>query len=209
MATLTIRKNDGSQGATLELADAVFGIEPNAHCVRAAVTQFMANQRAGTHSTKTRAFVSGGGRKPWRQKGTGRARQGSIRAAQWRGGAIIFGPHPRDYSFRLNQKVKQKALCSVWSDLMRNGRLIVLDTFGLEAPKTRRVVEILDALGVDGTALLVTEKTDETLILSARNIPWVTPLNADNLNIYDLLTHDWVVVTSDVIKRVEATYANE
>jgi large subunit ribosomal protein L4 len=207
MATMNIRKTDGSQGGSLELADAVFGVEPNPHCVRAVVNQFMVNQRAGTHSTKTRAFVSGGGRKPWRQKGTGRARQGSTRAPQWRGGAIIFGPHPRDYSIAVNQKVRQKAFCSVFSDLARNGKLIVLDSFGLEKPKTSRMVEIMDALGIDGPALLVTEKTDETMVLSARNVPWITPLNLDNLNIYDLLTHDWVVVTPDVIKRVEAAYS--
>lgn len=207
MATLTIHKADGSEAGSLELNDGVFGIEPNSHCVRAAVHQYMANQRAGTHSTKTRAFVSGGGRKPWKQKGTGRARQGSIRSPQWRHGAIIFGPQPRDYSFNINQKVRRKAFCSIWSDLISTNRVIVLDSFGVDQPKTKHLIAILDKLGVDGTALLVTDKTDEMMVLSARNIPWVTPLNADNLNVYDLLNHDWIVVTADVIKRVEATYA--
>jgi large subunit ribosomal protein L4 len=208
MATLTIRKNDGSEAGSLELADGVFGVEPNAHCVRDAVAQFLANQRAGTHATKMRGAVSGGGRKPWKQKGTGRARQGSIRSPQWRGGAIIFGPQPRDYSYRINQKVRAKAYCSVWSDLLASGKLIVVDSFGLDAPKSRRLVEILETLGAArGRTLLVSDATDEMMALSARNIPWVTPLNADNLNIYDLLTHDFVVVTTDVIKRVEATYA--
>lgn len=207
MATLTIRKNDGSQAGSLELKDNVFGIQPNTNCVRAAVAQYMANQRAGTHATKMRGAVSGGGRKPWKQKGTGRARQGSIRSPQWRHGAIIFGPQPRDYSYRVNQKVKQKAFCSIWSDLLASGRLVVIDSFGIDQPKTKRLVEILDTLGVDGTALLVTEATDENMALSARNVPYVTPLNVDNLNVYDLLTHDWVVVTTDVIKRLEAIYA--
>lgn len=207
MATLTLRKADGSQAGSLELNDSVFGIEPNTHCVRAAVAQYLANQRSGTHATKMRGAVSGGGRKPWKQKGTGRARQGSIRAPQWRHGAIIFGPQPRDYSYTINAKVKAKALCSVWSDLLANGKVIVIDSFGLAEPKTKALLDILDKLGVDGTALLVTEKTDEMMALSARNVPYLTPLNADNLNVYDLLTHDWVVVTAEAIKRVEATYA--
>lgn len=207
MATLIIHKTDGSEAGSLELSDRVFGIEPNTSCVRAAVAQFMANQRAGTHATKTRAYVSGGGRKPWKQKGTGRARQGSIRSPQWRHGAIIFGPQPRDYSFRLNHKIKQNAYRSIWSDRVKDGRVIVIDSFQIDQPKTKRLVELIDALGVVGSVLLVTAQTDETMVLSARNVPWVTPLNADNLNVYDLLTHDWIVVTEEAIKRVEATYA--
>jgi large subunit ribosomal protein L4 len=207
MATVTILKSDGSQAGSLDLNDSVFGIEPNANCVRAAVAQYMANQRAGTHATKMRGAVSGGGRKPWKQKGTGRARQGSIRSPQWRHGAIIFGPQPRDYSYNINHKVKQQAFRSIWSDLIKNGRLVVVESFGISSPKTKMMVEALDKLGVDGTALLVTLATDEAAALSARNIPWVTMQNADNLNVYDLLTHDWVVVTQEVIKRVEATYA--
>lgn len=207
MATLTIRKSDGSQAGSLDLNDSVFGIEPNVNCVRAAVAQYMANQRAGTHSTKTRAFVSGGGRKPWKQKGTGRARQGSTRAPQWRHGAIIFGPQPRDYSYNINAKVKQNAHKSIWSDLVKDGRVIVVDSFGITEPKTSAMVGILEGLGVDGTALVVTAHTEEAVALSARNIPWVTMINVDNLNVYDLLTHDWVVVTQEAIQRVEAIYA--
>lgn len=207
MATVTIHKADGTQAGSLDLSDSVFGIEPNVNCVRAAVAQYMANQRAGTHATKMRGAVSGGGRKPWKQKGTGRARQGSIRAPQWRHGAIIFGPQPRDYSYAINIKVKQQAYRSIWSDLAANGHLLVIDSFGIDTPKTKTLVDVLDKLGVDGTALLVTAATEEATALSARNIPWVTIQNADNINVYDLLTHDWVVVTQEVIKRVEATYA--
>jgi large subunit ribosomal protein L4 len=207
MANLTIHKADGSQAGTLDLNDSVFSVEPNVNCVRAAVAQYMANQRAGTHATKMRGAVSGGGRKPWKQKGTGRARQGSIRAPQWRHGAIIFGPQPRDYSYNINTKVKQNAYRSIWSDLIKSGRLIVVDNFGIEAPRTKTMVGILEKLGVDGTALVVTAKTEEVTALSARNIPWVTMINVENINVYDLLTHDWVVVTQDAIQRVEATYA--
>lgn len=207
MATLTIRKADGSPAGSLELSDGVFGIEPNPMVVRATVAQFQANQRAGTHNTKLRGEVSGGGRKPWKQKGTGRARQGSTRSPQWRHGAIIFGPRPRDYSYNINHKVRQAAFRSIWSELILTGKLIVVESFGLERPKTQQLVDMLIGLGVDGSAVLVTDKTDETMVLSARNVPYLTPLNAENLNVYDLLTHDWVVVTPEVLKRVEATYA--
>lgn len=207
MATVTIHKTDGSQAGSLDLNDGVFGVEPNVHCVRAAVAQYMANQRAGTHATKMRGDVSGGGKKPWKQKGTGRARQGSTRSPQWRHGAIIFGPQPRDYSYNINHKVKAQAFRSIWSDLVAEGRLLVIDTFGIDTPKTSRMVEVLDALGVNGTALLVSADTDEMAALSARNLPYVTMLNVGNLNVYDLLNHDWVVVTQEAIQRVEATYA--
>lgn len=206
MATLKIRKADGTDGGSLEVSDGVFATEPNANCVRATLTQYMANQRQGNHATKMRGAVSGGGKKPFKQKGTGRARQGSTRAPQWRGGAIIFGPQPRDYSYTINKKVRRQAFCSIWSDLIANERVIILDSFGITEPKTRLVVELLDRLGVAGTALLISEATDEGLALSARNIPTVSVSNADNLNVYDLINHDVVVTTTDVIKRVEATY---
>lgn len=207
MATLNIRKFDGSPADSLELKDSVFGIEPNAMSVRAAVNQFLANQRLGTHSTKTRSTVRGGGRKPFRQKGTGRARQGSIRATQWRGGAIAFGPHPRDYSYKINRKVKALAFRSLWSDLIQSERLLVVENFKFDQPRTRLMADMLDKFGVSGRTLVVTEKTEENVALSARNIPWVKPLNADNLNVYDLAVSDWVVVTPEVLKRVEEMYA--
>ncbi|HOE97220.1 MAG TPA: 50S ribosomal protein L4 [Candidatus Sumerlaeota bacterium] len=206
MATVTVRKADGSTGQTLELNEAVFAVEPNPHCVRQALTQYLANQRRGTHATRTRGRVSGGGKKPYRQKGTGRARQGSTRATQWRGGAIVFGPQPRDYSFRINRKVRRNAFCSIFSELLAGGRLVVIDDFGVTAPKTRQVADLLRRLQLEGKVLIVTNATDEPLALSARNIPGVTPINADNLNVYDLLYHDWVLTTPDVVKRVEATY---
>lgn len=212
MAMLTIHKADGADAGTIELNDSVFGVEPNVHCVRATVAQYMANQRSGTHSVKTRAFVSGGGRKPWKQKGTGRARQGSTRAPQWRHGAIIFGPQPRNYAYNVNQKVRQSAFRSIWSELVAESRVVVVESFGLEKPKTRDLIQVVDSLGLFGEkevarTLLVTLKTDEAMALSARNVWWLTALNADNLNVYDLLTHDWIVVTPEVLKHVEALYA--
>lgn len=207
MASLSILKADGSEAGTLEVSDAVFAVEPNLHCVRQVVAQQLANRRAGTQSTKQRGDVRGGGRKPYRQKGTGRARQGSIRATQWRGGAIAFGPKPRDFGYRINRKVRRKAFCSIWSDLLIDGRLKVVQGFGLEAPRTRRLLEILDAVGIyEGSVLLVTEHTDEVVALSARNVPWITTLNAENLNVYDMLRHDWVLATPGVIAYVESTY---
>jgi large subunit ribosomal protein L4 len=207
MATLTIRKPDGSNSGTLELSDAVFGVEPNAQCVRATVAQYLSNQRAGTHATKTRGFVSGGGRKPYKQKGTGRARQGSIRATQWRGGAIAFGPSPRDYSISVNRKVREKAFQSMWTQYVQEGRLIVVESFGMDKPSTQKMAGLLKTLGAQGWTMLLTEKTDEMMVLSARNIPWVSPTNCDNLNIYDLLNHDCIVATPEAVKRVEAMYS--
>jgi len=207
MATLSIRKPDGSTVGSLELNDAVFGAKPSTSSVRQAVAQYLAGQRAGTHSTKTRAFVSGGGRKPWKQKGTGRARQGSTRAVQWRHGGIAFGPLPRDYSIRVNHKVKAQAFRSVWSELVRSEKVIVVEDFGVSAPKTREMARLLRSLGADGTTLIITAKTDEPVALSARNLPLVSIQNAQNLNVYDLLRHDWVVTTPEVLRRVEATYA--
>lgn len=207
MATLTIRKADGTEAGSIELADAVFGVEPNLNCVRAAVAGYMAAQRSGTHATKTRGLVSGGGRKPYRQKGTARARQGSIRATQWRGGAIVFGPSPRDYTQTINRKVRRNAFRSIWSDLVREERLLVVESFGLDKPKTRDLVALLDRIGADGTALVVTLDTDVNVALAARNLRWAKAVNADNLNVYDLLTADYVVTTPEVVKQLEATYA--
>jgi large subunit ribosomal protein L4 len=207
MVTLTIRKADGSTGAALELSDAVFGVEPNAHCVRAAVDGQMSNRRLGAHATKTRHFVRGGGRKPYRQKGTGRARQGSIRATQWRGGAVAFGPHPRDHSIAVNRKVRRKALVSVLSQLARAGRLLAVEDFGLERPRTAALVKTLEGLGAGkGRVLIITEKLEPNVALSARNLKRVTAQVVDNINIFDLMTHDWVMATPAVLKRLEETY---
>jgi large subunit ribosomal protein L4 len=189
------------------VSDEVFGVEPNLQSVRAAVNNYLANQRRGTHATKTRGRVSGGGRKPWKQKHTGRARQGSIRAPQWRGGAIIFGPHPRDYSYRISRTVRQSAFCSVLSELVRGGRLIVIDQWGFEQPKTRRVVEILKSLGVEGKVLIFTEPGQRELLLSARNIAGVSLASVESPNIYDLLIHDYVVASRSSVKKLEEALA--
>lgn len=207
MASVTIKQNNGSDGAALSLSDEVFGVEPNLQCVRAVLNQYLGNQRSGTHSTKTRGMVRGGGRKPFRQKGTGRARQGSIRAVQWRGGAIAFGPSPRDYTSKVNRKVRRTAFKSIFSELVRDEKLIVIEDFALDAIKTKALVEMIAGLGVDGTALLVSAATDEKMALSARNVPGFTPSNVDNLNIYDLLTHDYVVITQSAVKKIEEVYA--
>lgn len=206
MVSMKLHKADGGE-SPLELSDAVFGAEANAHCVRAAVAQYMANQRAGTHATKMRGDVSGGGKKPFKQKGTGRARQGSSRSPLMRHGAIIFGPQPRDYSYRINRKVRKQAYRSILSDLIANGRLIAVEGFALEGPRTSKMDEALRGLGVDGPTLLLVDQADDVLALSVRNLPWVTMINVDNLNVYDLLVHDWVVATTAALKRVEEQYA--
>lgn len=208
MATIKIKTRDGSEAGALELNDEVFGAEINELCVRIALNQHMANQRAGTHSTKTRGMVRGGGRKPWRQKGTGRARQGSIRSAQWRGGSIIFGPHPRDYSYRINKKVKRAAFRSILTEFAKSGRLIAIDDFGLTDPKTSAADQIFKAIGVkDGMALVLTERDDRNLMLSARNLPYVNLISVDAPNIFDLLTHDYLIARPSALKRLEGAFA--
>ena len=205
MAMLTIKDAQGGEVGKLEAADAVFGVEPNVHAVRQALIAYEANQRAGTHSTKTRGYVSGGGRKPWRQKGTGRARQGSIRATQWRGGAIAFGPQPRDYSQKLNRKMKRLALHSALSDLRNENRITVLKSFDLSAPKTRPFDELLERVGVAGASrlLVLLAEPDDNVILSARNLPNVLVEPVQNVNVFDLLTCDHLVTTPEGIKKLE------
>jgi large subunit ribosomal protein L4 len=205
MATLTIKDSQGAEVGKLEAADAVFAVEPNVHAVRQAVIAYEANQRAGTHSTKTRAFVSGGGKKPWKQKGTGRARQGSIRATQWRGGAIAFGPQPRDYNQKLNKKVKRLALYSALSDLRNGNRITVLKSFDMTAAKTKPFDDLLERIGVaDASRLLVLlAEPDDNVILSARNLPNVLVAPVQNVNVFDLLTCDHLVTTPEGIKKLE------
>ena len=206
MVSIAIRKQDGTQAGQIELSDAVFGAEPNPHCVRDAVAQYLANQRQGTHKTRIRGEVRGGGRKPWRQKGTGRARHGSSRSPIWRGGSVTFGPRPRDYSYRINRKVRDSAYRSILSDLAGGGRLIAVEGFELARPRTAAMVETMERLGVDGPALMVVDGASDAVALSARNIPWVNLVTVDNLNVYDLMTHDWVVATADALKRIEERY---
>lgn len=197
----------GAQVGEIELSDSVFGIEPNEAVVHQVVKAQLANRRVGTASTKTRGEVRGGGRKPWRQKGTGRARAGSRRSPLWRGGGIVFGPKPRDYSVRLPKKIRRLALKSVLSDKVRNDNIIVVDQLLFEEPKTRRMVETLGALKVNSKALVVTADGDVNVAKSARNIPGVKPVRADFINVYDLLAHEKLVITKDAVARVEEVFS--
>lgn len=211
MATLTIRNAKGAEAGSVDVSDAVFGIEPNRSAVRQALIAYQANQRQGTHSTKTRAFVRGGGRKPWKQKGTGRARQGSIRAPQWRGGAVIFGPQPRDYNQKVNRKVRRLALYSALSDLRDNNQITVVEKFSFDKPSTKAFVSLLGTLGVDGArrVLVLVSAEDENLSKSARNLGTVIVSDIQNINIYNLLTCDAIITTPETLKALEKQIASE
>ena len=186
MANVAVLNMAGAQVGTIELNDAIFGIEANEHVMHLAVVQYLANQRQGTQSTKTRAEVRGGGRKPYRQKGTGRARQGSIRSPQWVGGGVVFAPKPRDYSFKLNKKVKRLALQSALSTKVAEGKIIVLDELTLSEVKTKEMVKVLGNIKCDN-ALIVMDGSNENVMLSARNIPTVKTASVNTINVYDLL----------------------
>ena len=211
MATLSIRDAKGADAGTLDVPDSIFGVEPNKSAVRQALLAYEANQRQGTHSTKTRAFVRGGGRKPWKQKGTGRARQGSIRSPQWRGGAIIFGPTPRDYRQKVNKKVRRLALNSVLSDLRNENKITVLKTFGLEGPKTKDFVALLDRIGVIEAqrVLVLTSGDDNHVKKSAANLPSILVSDVQNVNIYNLLTCDHLITTPEALKALEKQFSSE
>jgi large subunit ribosomal protein L4 len=197
----------GAQIGEIELNDSLFGIEPNEAVLYDFVKMQLANKRVGTASVKTRAEVSGGGRKPFRQKGTGRARAGSIRSPLWRGGGIVFGPQPRDYSYRLPRKVRRLALKSALSSKFKNDSIIVVDALNFEAPKTKLMVETLQNLKAGRKALVVTADGDQNVSKSARNIPGVKPLRADFVNVYDLLNYDTLLITKDAVARLEEVYA--
>lgn len=203
MPKVALYNQNGENIGEIELNDAVFGIEPNKHVLFEAVIMQRASLRQGTHKTKNRAEVSGGGRKPWRQKGTGRARQGSIRSPQWRGGGIVFGPVPRSYSYRLPKKVRRLAIKSALSSKVLENNIVVLDNLTLEAPKTKEMVKILNNLSVDRKALIVTADANENVILSARNIPGVTVVTASGINVLDVLNHDKLVITKAAVEKVE------
>ncbi|MBO8126523.1 MAG: 50S ribosomal protein L4 [Firmicutes bacterium] len=207
MPTVDVYNVEGERVGELELKDSVFGIEPNEPVMHLAVTAYLANQRQGTHSTKTRAEVAGGGRKPWRQKGTGRARQGSIRSPQWKGGGIVFGPKPRSYRKALPKKVKRLAIKSALSAKVKSGELIVVDQLNFAEPKTKEMVKILEKLDIGKTALFVTRDPDRNVYLSGRNIPGLSVSPADGINAYDLLAHEKVVMTKDAVARVEEVFA--
>ena len=207
MANVTVYNMEGNEVGTMELNDAVFGIEPNESVVHEAVVMQMASWRQGTHCTKSRGEVRGGGRKPWRQKGTGRARVGTTRSPLWRGGAITFGPKPRGYSFTIPKKKRRLALKSVLSSKVAENDIIVLDTLNFDQPKTKEMVKVLNALKVDAKALVVTADVDETVMKSTRNIEGVTPVAAASINVYDLLAHNKLIITKDAIAKVEEVLA--
>ena len=197
----------GAEVGTVELNDAVFGIEPNAVVVHEVVKNHLANCRQGTQSALTRAEVSGGGRKPWRQKGTGHARQGSTRSPQWTHGGIVFAPKPRDYSYVLNKKVKRLALKSVLAAKVAEGKLVVIDSIKMDAIKTADFRKFLDAVKVDGKAVVVTPAVDTVVVKSARNIPGVLTTPAAQLNVYDIINAQYLVVDQAALAKIEEVYA--
>ena len=197
----------GKVVSEMELSEAVFGIEPNPVVVHQVVVNYLANQRQGTQSTLTRTEVSGGGKKPWRQKGTGHARQGSIRAPQWRKGGIALGPKPRDYSYSLNKKVRRLAIKSVFSDKVATSDLIVVDNISVDSYKTKVIVEMLKALGAEKKALIVMPEHNDKLIKSAANIPGVKTALVNTINVYDIVNCDKFIVAKDAIAKIEEVYA--
>lgn len=206
MAKVSVYNMEGSQVGDIELNDAVFGVEVNEHLVHMAVVSQLANKRQGTQKAKTRSEVSGGGRKPWRQKGTGHARQGSTRAPQWTGGGVVFAPTPRDYTIRLNKKEKRLALKSALTSRVQENKLIVLDELKFDEIKTKEFKKVMDNLNV-GKAMVVIGGQDENVILSARNLPTVNTAVAENINVYDILKGDTLVLTKDAVAKIEEVFA--
>lgn len=207
MPQVTVFDMTGKSVGEMTLSDAIFGIEPNTSVMHAAVVNYLGNQRQGTQSTLTRSEVSGGGRKPWKQKGTGRARQGSTRAPQWTHGGIALGPKPRDYSYELPKKVKRLALKSAFSTKVADNDLIVVDNIAVEGFKTKAVVEMLSKLGADKKALIVMPELDQKLIKSAANIPGVKTALVNTINVYDILNYDKFIVAKGALEKIEEVYA--
>ena len=207
MPQVTVFDMTGKSVGEMTLSDAIFGIEPNTSVMHAAVVNYLANQRQGTQSTLTRSEVSGGGRKPWKQKGTGRARQGSTRAPQWTHGGIALGPKPRDYSYTLPKQVKRLALKSAFSTKVADNDLIVVDNIAVEDYKTKTVVEMLSKLGADKKALIVMPEVDQKLIKSAANIPGVKTALVNTINVYDILNCDKFIVAKSALEKIEEVYA--
>ena len=206
MANVSVYNIEGKQVGSIELNYAVFGVEVNEHLVHMAVVNQLANNRQGTQSAKTRSEVSGGGRKPWRQKGTGHARQGSTRAPQWTGGGIVFAPKPRDYSFKMNKKEKRIALLSALSSKVAESKIVVLDEFKLDEIKTKKFVEVMNNLKVEN-ALVVLEGENKNVVLSGRNIPSVKVTATNEINTYDVLKYTTLVVTKAAVEKLEEVYA--
>ena len=207
MASVSVYNKEGKEVEKIDLNDSVFAAPVNEHLVHMAVVLQLANKRQGTQKAKTRSEVSGGGRKPWRQKGTGHARQGSIRAPQWVHGGVALGPKPRDYSYSLNKKEKRLAMKSALSSKVAESEMVVVDSIALEAYKTKTVVEMLKALGADKKALIVTEGVDAKLIKSAANIPGVKTATVNTLCVYDILNCDKFIVVKDAVAKIEEVYA--
>ena len=206
MANVTVYNMEGNEVGTMELNDAVFGVEINEHLVHLAVVRQLANNRQGTQKAKTRSEVSGGGRKPWRQKGTGHARQGSIRAPQWTGGGVVFAPVPRDYEVKMNKKERRAALKSALTSKVQENKLVVGDSLALAEAKTKEMQKVLTNLKAD-KALVVTADDDQKVVLSARNIADVQTATVNTINVYDVMKHNTVVVTKDAVASIEEVYA--
>ncbi|MCI8991786.1 MAG: 50S ribosomal protein L4 [Eubacterium sp.] len=206
MANVAVYNMEGKEVGSMELNDAIFGVEVNEHLVHMAVVQQLANKRQGTQKAKTRGEVRGGGRKPWRQKGTGHARQGSIRAPQWTGGGVVFAPTPRDYSIKMNKKEKRAALKSALTSRVQENKFIVLDELKFDEIKTKKCVEVLNNLKVN-KALIVIGESDEKVVMSAKNIPDVKTSLTNTINVYDILKYNTVVVTKDAVAKIEEVYA--
>ena len=207
MATVAVYNMQGAEVGKMDLNDAIFGVEVNEHLVKMVVTAHLAAERQGTQKAKTRSEVSGGGRKPWKQKGTGHARQGSTRAPQWVHGGIALGPKPRDYRYTLNKKVRRLAMKSALSSKVIDNNIIVLDALTLDSYKTKPIADMLKALGVQGKALIVTAEADAKVVKSAANIPGVKTAAVNTLNVYDILNYDKFIVVKNAVGKIEEVYA--
>ena len=206
MANVSVYNIEGKEVETIELSDAVFGVEVNEHLVHMAVVNQLANNRQGTQKAKTRSEVSGGGRKPWRQKGTGHARQGSTRAPQWTGGGVVFAPVPRDYSFKMNKKEKRAALKSVLTAKVQENKVVILDELKFDEIKTKAMVNVLNNVKAE-KAIVVLKENDEKVVLSARNIAGVQTSLVNTINVYDILKHNTLVMTKEAVQAIEEVYA--
>jgi len=207
MPKVNVYNMQGEIVEEMELSEEIFGVEINEHVVYEVVKNQLANRRQGTQSAKTRAEVRGGGRKPWRQKGTGRARQGSIRSPQWKGGGVVFAPKPRDYSYSVPKKVRRLALKSVLTDKLQNNEMIVVDQLSFDAPKTKEMKKVLANLKADKKALIVMAEKDANVIRSANNIPNIATALVNTINVYDILKYNSFIITKEAAKRVEEVYA--
>ena len=206
MANVAVYNMEGNEVGTIELSDAVFGVDVNEHLIHMAVVQHLANKRQGTQKAKTRGEVSGGGRKPWKQKGTGHARQGSTRSPQWKGGGMVFAPVPRDYSFKINRKEKRAALKSALTSKVQDSNLIVVDELKFDEIKTKNFVAVMNNLKVE-KGLVVIEGNDSKVVLSARNLPTIDTIQADEINVYDIMKAKKVVLTKNAVAKIEEVYA--